>query len=50
MANRIEFYVDEHAGIAFAPQGTSIGEIIRGLMLIHQILEADDMIGHVEYI
>jgi uncharacterized protein with PIN domain len=26
----------EHAGIAYARQGTSIGDIIRGLMLIYQ--------------
>lgn len=40
----------EHAGIAYAPQGMSIGDIIRGLMLIHQVLDADDMKGHVEYL
>jgi hypothetical protein len=39
-----------HAGIAYAPQGTSIGDIIRGLILIHQLLEAEEMIGHVEYL
>jgi uncharacterized protein with PIN domain len=40
----------EHVGIAYAPQGTSVGYIIRGLMLIHQVLEAEDMEGHVEYL
>ena len=40
----------EHAGIAFTPQGTSIGEMVRGLMLIHQILDAEEMINHVEYL
>jgi hypothetical protein len=39
-----------HGGIAYAPQGTSIGDVIRGLMLIHQLLEAEEMIGHVEYL
>jgi hypothetical protein len=39
-----------HAGIAYTPQGTSIGDIIRGLMLIYQVLDADDMRGHVEYL
>lgn len=39
-----------HAGIAYAPQGTSVGDIIRGLMLIHQLLEARDMQAHVEYL
>jgi uncharacterized protein with PIN domain len=39
-----------HAGIVYAPQGTSIGEIIFGLMLIYQVLDAEDMKGHVEYL
>ena len=39
-----------HDGIAYAPQGTSVGEIIRGLMLIYQVLEPDEMKGHVEYL
>ncbi len=39
-----------HAGIAYAPQGTSIGDIIRGLMLIHQLLDAEEMMGHLEYL
>ena len=40
----------DHAGIAYTPQGTSTGDIIRGLMLICQVLDADDMKGHVEYL
>ena len=40
----------EHAGIAYAPQGASVGEIVRGLMLIYQVLESDDVTGHVEYL
>ncbi len=40
----------EHTGIVYAPQGTPIGDLIRGLMLIHQILEAEDMKGHVEFL
>ena len=40
----------EHAGIAYASQGSSVGEIVRGLMLIHQVLEPDDMTGHIEYL
>ena len=40
----------EHAGIAYAPQGTMFGDIIGGLMLIHQVLNADEMKGHVEYL
>ena len=40
----------EHAGIVYAPQQTSIGEIVRKLMLIYQVLDAEDMRGHVEYL
>jgi hypothetical protein len=39
-----------HRGIVYAPQGTDIGVIIRGLMLISDILDSDDMIGHVEFL
>jgi len=40
----------EHAGIVYAPQGTPVGTLIRGLMLIYQVLEPDDMQGHVEFL
>lgn len=40
----------DHAGIIYAPQYTSIGDIIQGLVLIHQVLDAEDMIGNVEYL
>ena len=39
-----------HSGIAYARQQTPIGEIIRGLMLIYQVLDASDMQNHVEYL
>jgi hypothetical protein len=39
-----------HAGIVYAPQHTPIGEIIKGLMLIYQVLEAEEMMGNVEYL
>jgi uncharacterized protein with PIN domain len=40
----------QHAGIAYTPQKTSIGDIIRGLMLLYQVLDAEDMKDHVEYL
>lgn len=40
----------EHAGIVYASQGCSTGEIIRGLMLVYQVLEPADMVGHLEYL
>jgi len=41
---------EAHAGIVYAPQNTPIGETIQGLMLIFQVLEAEDMVGNIEYL
>jgi predicted nuclease of predicted toxin-antitoxin system len=40
----------EHAGIVYARQQTGIGEIVRGLMLVYQVLEPDEMKNHVEFL
>lgn len=40
----------EHSGIVYASVTTPVGEIIKGLMLIHDILSSEDMIDHVEFI
>lgn len=40
----------EHAGIVYASQQTPVGTIIRGLVLIHQILSAEEMRAQVEYL
>jgi len=40
----------EHAGIAYAPQSKGIGQIVTGLMLIHQALTTEEMKGHLEYL
>ena len=37
-----------HRGIAYAPQQTPVGQIVRGLMFIYDALEPDDMIKRVE--
>ena len=39
-----------HAGIAYAPQGATIGRMVRGLVPIHAVLSTDDMIGTIEFI
>lgn len=39
-----------HAGIVYATQGTPIGEVIRGLVLIYQILEAEELVGQLEFL
>ncbi len=40
----------KHSGIVFAPQGKSISELVRGLILIPQVLGSEDMQGHVEFL
>ena len=40
----------EHSGIAYTPQGTSIGEMVRGLLLIHDVLTPDEIRGRIEYL
>ena len=39
-----------HAGIVYAHQRTPIGVVIQGLSLIHEVLEPQEMINHVEFI
>ena len=39
-----------HAGIVYAPQQTSIGHIIRGLMIIHHVLSSEEMLGTIEFL
>ena len=41
----------DHAGIAYCQQGSrSIGEILRGLILMWELLEPEDIRGRVEFI
>lgn len=47
---RLHAFERQHAGIVYAPQQTAIGEIIRGLMLVSEVLEPDEMEGHVEFL
>jgi hypothetical protein len=39
-----------HNGIVYAPQGMSVGDMIRGLKLVYDVLDAEDMQGQVEYL
>lgn len=40
-----------HSGITYCVQGSrSVGEIIRGLVLIWELLEPEEMIGKVEFL
>ncbi len=40
----------KHSGIVYAPQGKSIGEMIQGLLLISQVLDAEEMQGQIEFL
>lgn len=39
-----------NAGIAFVSPRSSIGEIIRGVVLLHDVLSPTDMTNHVEFL
>src|SRR5690348_6416428 len=39
-----------HSGIVYAPQQTAIGTIVRGLMLIHDVLSPEDFASHAEFL
>jgi hypothetical protein len=39
----------QHGGIAYAPQQTSSGALIRWLLLIHEVLTPAEMADHVEF-
>jgi hypothetical protein len=39
-----------HAGIAYAQQGTTIGQVVRGLRLIFEVMTPDEMRNWVEYL
>lgn len=39
-----------HRGIIYAHQQTPVREIMRGLMLIHDVLNPEDMANHIEFL
>lgn len=39
-----------HSGIVYAAQHTPVKDIIKGLMLIYQVLEAEEMNNHCEFL
>ncbi len=41
---------EPHSGIIYAPQRTSTRNMIRGLILIHRVLDADEMFGQIEFL
>jgi predicted nuclease of predicted toxin-antitoxin system len=48
---RLAVSIPDHSGIAFCRRLTlTIGQIIEGLALIHAVMSAEEMVGHVEYL
>jgi predicted nuclease of predicted toxin-antitoxin system len=47
---RLHAAAAHHFGIVYAHQGQSIGDVIRGLLLIQQVLTVEDMQDHVEFL
>ena len=39
-----------HTGIAYARQGMPIGDMVRSLLLIFDILTPDEMLNHIEFL
>ena len=39
-----------HAGIAYAPHGRTIGDLIQALMLIYETITPEEMADHIEYL
>ncbi len=41
----------KHAGVVYVKQGElSLGDILRGLVLVYEVLSADDMQSHIEFL
>ena len=40
----------DHAGVAYAPQGRPLGEMIRLLDLLAQVSDAEEMAGRIEFL
>jgi len=48
---RFASHGQDHAGIAFCRRSRlSVGQIIRGLLLIHEVLSPSEMVGRVEFV
>jgi predicted nuclease of predicted toxin-antitoxin system len=41
---------EPHTGIVYAPQHTSVSALIHGLMLICRVLDAEEMVDHIEFL
>jgi predicted nuclease of predicted toxin-antitoxin system len=41
---------EPHVGIVYAPQHTSVSALTHGLMLICRVLDAEEMVDHIEFL
>ena len=39
-----------HRGMVYGPQQTPVGVMVRGLMMVYEVLDAGDIDGQVEYL
>ncbi len=47
---RLASITADHSGVIYGSQQLKIGEMVRKLTLIYQVISAEDMQGHVEFI
>jgi predicted nuclease of predicted toxin-antitoxin system len=47
---KLAMTMSEHAGVVYGSQKLSVGEVIRGLMLIFEVLELEEMRNQVEFL
>lgn len=47
---RLAAQSSEHAGVVYLPQRRTVGETVRGLTLIAEVLGTEGMRGHVEFL
>lgn len=47
---RLASFGAPHAGIVYAAQQVAIGHVIQGLLLIHRVLTAEEIVGNVEFL
>ena len=40
----------EHSGIIIIPPRRTIGQIIKGVFLIYEVFDSEEMMGHIEYV
>ena len=47
---RLADQTSDHPGVVYAPQSRGVGEMVRGLALLADVLSPDEMRGHIEFL